>query len=104
MPTQHPKWQKARIMNSDYYPHAIGQTVWVYDRPEVIDCFHVATKEDFTGSVLLCSFLDEQGDRMVIPPECVELLPEFADDIPLVPFAVWSDPHWQGMEDGKEAL
>lgn len=84
-------YQKARfIENGNGHPLLWEKEVWVHaERP------HIEVGQDFFSKHISCalSFVtpvtDMNGLEMVLEADCVELLPEFQEDVPVIPFAEW---------------
>jgi len=80
-------WQKARIIRNGYFPQLRGRTVWTIGGRREQFCNDLAGIEyrdtDFVDTNL------RQGSQIVgLDGENLELLPEFAEDVPLVS---WED-------------
>lgn len=95
-----PKWQKARILKSQLFPHMIGKHIWVKNRPPVLTGYIVVrSNEEIAPAPCLYSYLqdDGKGGLLVFSLDYLELIGEFSNkEFVEIPFAVWSDPDWPG--------
>ena len=106
-----PKWQKVRIVGPlKDSPHLLGREIWAIAGPPIYqEGTTLAGEYRYTDSGIVLALLGD-GDLMVAPNLYtnekgeevgrVEFLPKFSNHVEPVPFEIWSDPHWQGMEDG----
>ena len=84
-----PKWQKARFVSGDFPEHRrqselIGKTFWVAVPPRWSYLRNEVTLQMQNYRVYDCNIRSHLYNRDVVPVELVELLPEFADDIPII--------------------
>ena len=85
------KYQKARLLphpDNPVFMH--GKEIWVQAGPPEL---HTATIY-WTGEIVEnitydTSYRTENGGLVCIRGDCVELLPEFQDDMPITSFAQW---------------
>ena len=81
-------WQKARILKNSNYPDVVGRTIWVkVGRPITTAAVNFATGE-ITESQPYAEIAIKplRGPWAGLPADHLELLPEFADDVPLIPW------------------
>jgi len=88
-----PKWQKARIVKSDYdNPPLVGHELWVIaETPRerfTVDRDGKPFVADLVYEVNI-EYPGKPAQTSVVHPDYVELLPEFADDVPLVRWEDW---------------
>jgi len=90
--SEKPKWQRARILDEAANGRCAGRYVWVEAGPSFAD-FERGANERGNGTVrrpVLSHCLGDDGKyRVRWSLDHVELLPEFATDVELVPFAQW---------------
>jgi hypothetical protein len=83
-----PKWQRARITNSDN----VGREFWVEAGPPVNKTCKSWRDSDsidaYTGTypVFITNIVYDEVRRAVINAKDAELLPDFAEDVPLIPW------------------
>ena len=85
-----PKWQRARVVkNTD--PAMIGKTLWVECRAPETGPLFVPNTDRYVGDRphFDAHIIDSAGRQVAAPVEMVELLPDFADDVPLVEYDEW---------------
>lgn len=86
------KYQKARLLEHIANPSFLwGKEMWVkIGRPE--QRFTVSRFSGTTGFdlILVTAYTDDNdAAEIVTRADCVELLPEFQDDMPTLPFSQW---------------
>ena len=81
-----PKWQRARYITKDR-PELYLQELWVQGTPDYIETRN-GPDPRFPDQPLkfLTNHVDEFGATTAISPERIELLPDFAEDVPLIPW------------------
>ena len=110
-----PKWQKVRILHSfDLFPHLANKEAWVKTTPpRVISGVRLDGREVYIedrvtfalyswnrdGNLLVGSMKVKINDGREVGR--IEFLHKFSNHVEPVPFEEWSDPNWQGMEDGQ---
>jgi hypothetical protein len=81
-----PKWQRARFLEGGCYPEVKGHEIWVESESlsnNICGCLWSCSKR----AMLMNTYRDTPNWRDCIHLESVELLPEFADDVPVI--------HWE---------
>lgn len=81
-------WQAARVILNPAHPEEIGKTFWVSGRTQ-----HRGRDLDTNVSDERDCFmtnLTDDGSPVGYYADWVELLPDFAEDVPRVPFTEWS--------------
>lgn len=92
-------WQKAKIIKSQLFPHAIGKCVWVWEEPpKSYDYVEIVTGENNSAPCYVSNLLDERNARMVMPQELVRLLDEKMEWVQDVPYETWAKGDWRGCE------
>ena len=91
-------WQKARIVLTHKHPECLGREIWVVaESPRVQYCHDIETGDVQQADGFTSNIEDEL--QCIVRREVVELIPEFADDVPLI--------SWQsflkGATDAKPA-
>lgn len=101
---EQPKWQKAKlIVRPPVYPHIYGKFFWIKNEGP-----HLLLGINWKGGLeQIEGFISnlKGWDRpcLIFSRSSLELQNEFADDIPLIPFAEWSCPDWEGVDpDSKK--
>ena len=84
-------YQKARFFaGSAILPALWGKEVWIESTEPVIDA-----AQDIRSGQLSCSpvftaaTVGVNGLKMAVDADCIELLPEFQEDVPIITFADW---------------
>jgi len=83
------KWQRARMAQSVFdlngvFCDFIGKNLWVKVGPPEMQIFWAGATTAYVSNLLL-----QDGGCLWVGKCAVELLPEFADDVPLQPFDEW---------------
>lgn len=82
------KWQKARIIKSDYCPEAVGLILWAL-APSIHASHDYLTKQILAPEEICITNVADNGSIDSWAPECLEFLPEGREDDP--PFVEWSE-------------
>ena len=83
-------WQKARILKQDHHPEVTGFTVWVKAHaPEMVATRCSESRLSLGVNLRACTNIRRDNGvgrigNVRIAPELIELLPEFAEDVPLI--------------------
>lgn len=84
-------WQKARILSVRTFHDVVGRECWV--RPPKDLQYRYYNGDVYQGRGYPTNISNIPGyfglAPMVLPIATAELLPEFADDVPLVDFETW---------------
>ena len=85
-----PKWQRARI-SADVpdWKETVGSTLWTKVGPPTTIPEWNSNMFNETIAPLVSfetNLFDETGEPLRVTTEFVELLPDFADDVPLIPW------------------
>jgi hypothetical protein len=82
-------WQKARILKNISFPEVIGREIWVKCQPPHISAgISIKTgkrREPHLSYVIAIEPVSAQ--RSVLDAAHLELLPEFTEDVPLIPWS-----------------
>jgi hypothetical protein len=88
-----PKWQRARILVLEAFPECVGRELWVRSGPpHEVNTFQISTNQVILGVKRFSTNLLHSGENGIdiLPlqadPEKIELLPDFAEDVPLIPW------------------
>ena len=85
------KYQKARLLphpDNPVFMH--GKEIWVQAGPPKLETAITYITEEIGEDILFTtSCMGDNGLLMGTRYDCVELLPEFQDDVPITSFAQW---------------
>lgn len=85
-------WQKARILPTCSYKPEIynGKEIWVKGKPEDRSEYMHYFTNTRPGMAYKTQFISPRtNSQMYLDVEAVELLPEFAEDVPIINFNDW---------------
>lgn len=96
-----PKYQRAQITKSRLFPHMVGAHVWIENtKPKMRIGRTILTRVMFAEPCLRSADLRTEKGHILIPPEYLELLPQFTDDMPSpIDFETWSRPEWASEKE-----
>lgn len=80
-----PKWQRARFIYAGCAPEVLGHEIWV-DGQSVNDTICGCAFGCRKRSILINTFADDPNWLYCIHLDALELLPQFADDVPIIPW------------------
>lgn len=85
------KYQKARFLEHEANPASFwGKEIWVEaNPPEARATITYLTNIPGEDITFVSAILGTHGRPMGTRQDCVELLPEFQDDVPPIPFEQW---------------
>ncbi len=85
------KWQRARLLpNSTGTTILDGRLVWVESHKIVADCENVL--QGGTVRLAVEQYMTDllfDGEQASVEAKLAELLPEFSDDVPMIPYEQW---------------
>jgi hypothetical protein len=85
-------WQKARILANNSFPEVIGREIWTLCEPPHMTAAISAKDGTYRPERLSMKIaikpIDPHAPYCVLPMAKLELLPEFAEDVPLIS---WDD-------------
>jgi hypothetical protein len=97
-------WQKARYVKSFEYPEKIGLTVWVQvEAPFRGSGYSLRDHIRMDGPAYRTNHINPYLPSLttLVPADNVELLPEFAEDVPLISWDEFLQEAQGGRDGGK---
>lgn len=95
------KWQKAELLvNSQVFGGLKGKHIWVLSSglqfvDGLVDGNGKPKDPAFRFQTCLLTNIDRRF--VVIHPEKIKLLPEYAEEVTPIPFDEWCSPDWPGV-------